>query len=211
MKSPLSFLPLLALSPLGYFLGEYLDGAGVLPRGTGLLVSGFCALILPWPVAAAFALNARTRWAMRLALFICALLFQPFLLFTFMPPGVTSEMMGIAHRFRNEFSCDQLRDCSTRIRQKFHDGELKVSSRDTDDHFIVAQDALVISDTELPESLRGRFQRVFIQKSPVTGEVQVVFALGSATGIICDSRTHVHEFFVCSMADGVHAYRYQRL
>ena len=211
MKRTLSFLPLLGLSPLGSFLGEYLDGAGVLPRGSGLLVGGFCAFILPWVVAAAFALLARTTWARRILLFICTLVVQPVLLFTLTPPGATSEMMGIAHRLRHEFSSDQLRDCAAHFRQKFHDGTLKVGPRDKDDHFIAAQDAVVISDTELPESLRGRFQRVFIQKSPVTGEVQVVFALGSTTGIICDSRTHVREFFVCSMADGVHAYRYQRL
>ena len=97
------------------------------------------------------------------------------------------------------------------FRQKFHDGTLKVGPLDKDNYFIVAQDAEVVSDTELPDSLRGRFQRVFIQKSPVTGEVQVVFSIGSTTGIVCDSRTHVREFFVCSMADGVQAYRYQRL
>jgi hypothetical protein len=52
---------------------------------------------------------------------------------------------------------------------------------------------------------------VFIQKHPYTGEEQVVFALGKTTGIVCDTRKEVHEVFVYSIADGVHAYRYQRL
>jgi hypothetical protein len=40
---------------------------------------------------------------------------------------------------------------------------------------------------------------------------QVFFSLDERTGIVCDNCKHVREYFVCSMAEGVHAYRYQRL
>jgi hypothetical protein len=211
MKRTLSFLPLLGLSPLGSFLGEYLDGAGVLPRGSGLLVGGFCAFILPWVVAAAFALIARTTWTVRLLLFICALVAQPVLFFILTPPGATSEMMGIAHRLSREFPPDQMRDCAGRLRQKHHDGTLTVRRRDSGHSFLMSESAVMVDDSELPVSLRGRFDRVFIQQDRVTGDEQVFFSLGEETGIVCDSRKHVREFFVCSMAEGVHAYRYQRL
>ena len=120
-------------------------------------------------------------------------------------------MMGIAHRLRSEFSCDELRDCANRIRQKFQDGTLKTSPREKDDGFVVAPDALVVAEAELPESLRGRFKEVFIQPRSDSREYQVVFALEKSKGIMCDNRKHLREFFFCSMADGVHAYRYQRL
>lgn len=211
MSRTLFCLPLLAIAPLVCFLGDYLGGAGILPAGFGFLASAAGMFLLPWAAAFLFSVILKAKLPIRVLFSRTAMVLQGILLFTIVPPGATCEMMGIAYRLRHEFPVDELRDCAAHIRQKFHDGTLKVSPRDKDDHFIVAQDAVVISDTELPDSLRGRFQRVFIQKSPVTGEVQVVFALGSTMGIICDSRTHVREFFVCSMADGVQAYRYQRL
>ena len=71
--------------------------------------------------------------------------------------------------------------------------------------------AVLVDDLELPVQLRGRFARVVIEPDQDSGEQRVYFSLDERTGIVCDNRTQVREFFVCSMADGVHAYRYQRL
>jgi len=167
--------------------------------------------ILPWVVSATFAVRARTTWLFRMLLFISTLVAQAVFLLMFVPPAATSEMMGIAHRLRREFPPDQLRDCADQLRHKFRSGTLAVGMRGKDDHFIVAADAVVVTDASLPVSLRGRFRRVFIQKASAISGEQVVFALEEQRGIICDSRKAVHEFFIYSMADGVHAYRYQRL
>ena len=211
MKRTSLFLPLLGLAPLGYFFASYLDGAGILPRGSGFLVSAFCMFVLPWAVSAGLAVRARTTRPFRILLFISTLVAQPILLLALVPPAATSEMRGIAHRLRREFPPDQLRDCADQLRHQFHAGTLAVGVRGKDDHFIVAADAVVVADADLPVSLRGRFQRVFIQKASAISDEQVVFALEEQRGIICDSRKDVHEFFICSMADGVHAYRYERL
>ncbi|HTB85681.1 MAG TPA: hypothetical protein VK742_18695 [Candidatus Sulfotelmatobacter sp.] len=211
MSRTLFCLSLLVIAPLVNFLGNYLGGAGILPAGFGFLAGASSMFLLPWAAAFLFSAILKAKPSIRVLFFAAAMVLQGVLLFTIVPPGATCEMMGIAHRLGHEFSVDELRNCAMHFRQKFHDGTLKVGPLDKDNYFIVAQDAEVVSDTELPDSLRGRFQRVFIQKSPVTGEVQVVFSIGSTTGIVCDSRTHVREFFVCSMADGVQAYRYQRL
>ncbi|SRR6266480_2484647 len=211
MSRTLLCLPLLGIAPLACFFGEYLRGAGVLPEGLGFFTSAVGMFLLPWGVAALISIIPKTKRAIRVLLFAAALVVQGVLLLFVVPPGATSQMIGIAHRLRHQFSVNELRSCAAQIRQKFREGTLAISPRDKDDHFMVAQDAMVVSETELPSSLRGRFERVFIQKSPVTADEQVVFALGRTAGIVCDSRKDVHEFFVYSLADGVQAYRYQRL
>jgi hypothetical protein len=210
MRRALQFLPLLALAPMGHFLGGYLDGAGVLPRGTGFLVSAASMFLLPWVVAALF-LSVRVAWPIRAALFVSALVAQGILMFTVIPAGATSEMMGIAHRFRREFPPDQMRACAASLVQKEHDRTLAVRQGDPGHSFLMSDKAVLVDDSELPVLLRGRFERVFIQPDRDTGEQRVYFALDERRGIVCDSRKQVREFFVRSMADGVHAYRYQRL
>jgi hypothetical protein len=120
-------------------------------------------------------------------------------------------MMGIAHRLKTEFNADELRHCAEIVRQKFRDGTLATRARSNDDHFIVGPSALVVLDSELPVSLRGRFKQVYIQKVPDSDVEQVIFALEPARGILCDGRKDVREYFACSIADGVEAYRYQRM
>ena len=210
MRRALLFLPLLGLAPLGHFLGSYLDGAGVLPRGSGLLLSAASMFLLFWGVAALF-LTIRVAWPIRVSFFIGAFVVQAVLMFTIVPAGATSEMMGIAHRLRRDFPPDQMRACAASIRQKEHDGILAVGQGDRDSSFLMSESAVIVDDSELPLQFRGRFERVFIQPDRDTGEQRVYFSLDVRSGIICDSRKHVREFFVCSMADGVHAYRYQRL
>jgi len=210
VKRCLLCLPLLALAPLGYFLGSYLDSAGVLPGGVGILISAGSMFILPWLVSGLFVVLPKTSWSIRRALVLCALLVQGFLLFTVVPAGATSETMGFAHRLRQEFPPSQLRDCAAHLRQKRRDGTLTLADKAKIPSFLMSETAVIVADSELPVSLRGRFQRVFIQQDRATNDEQVFFALDGNTGIICDSRTHVRGFLVCSMAEGVHAYRYQR-
>lgn len=205
----LLFLPLLALAPLGCFLGDYLGGAGSLPGGSGFLISAVSMFLLPWAGAALF-LTVRVGRPMRTALFVGALLLQGSLIFTVIPAGATSEMMGRAHRFRREFPPDQMRACATLLRQKEHDGTLQVRPPGKNRSSLMSEQAVLVDDAELPPPLRGRFKQVFIQPDPASAEEQVYFSLDERTGIVCDSRKNVREFFVCSMADGVQAYRYQR-
>jgi hypothetical protein len=211
MKRVLFLLPLLTLSAVGSFAAPYLDGAGAFPRGSGFLVGAVCMFILPWVVSGLFVVAAKTRIPVRLAIFISTLAVQPALLFAFTPPSATSEMMGIAHRLGREFSADELRDSANQLRSKFQAGTLRTTSKAREDYFEVAAEAVVVPQTELPIALREHFKRVYIQHGQAGGGCQVVFALAPDTGIICDNRKQVHEFFVYSIADGVHAYRYQRL
>src|SRR5262245_47985933 len=124
MRPALQIVPLLILAPLGHFLGSYLGGAGVLPLGSGFLLSAVSMFLLPWAVAALF-FAVRGSWPIRVLLFLGALVVQV-VLFTVIPAGATSEMMGIAHRFRREFPPDQMRDCATSLRQKQDEGTLAV-------------------------------------------------------------------------------------
>jgi len=211
MKRCLLCLPLLALAPLGHFLGFYLAGPGVLPFNISFLVSAMSMFILPWAVSAIFAAVPKTPWVIRITLFICAMLVQGLLFVKVAPAGAASEMMGIAHRLRGAFPPNQLHDCAEHLRQKRRDGTLALGDKDSDRYFPMSESAVVVPDSELPVSLRGRFQRVFIQRDHDTGDEQVWFALDGRSGIVCDSRKQVHDFFLWSMADGVHAYRYQRL
>jgi hypothetical protein len=210
MRCALVFLPLLGLAPLGHFLGFFLDGAGILPGGSGFLISAASMFLLPWAVAALF-FTIRVAWPIRVSLFIGAVVVQVVLLFTVVPAGATSEMMGIAHRFRREFSPDQMRACAASLLQKQREETLVVTEAEKGHSFLMSETAVLVDDSELPIELRGRFKRVFIQPDRDTGEQRVYFSLDERTGIVCDSRKDVREFFIFSMADGVHAYRYQRL
>ena len=212
MKRTLLFLPLLGLAPLGAFLGSYLAGACNLPFGIGFLASSACLFMLPWGVSSLVLIINKTSWPIRMSLFIGVLLVQYVLLFTVVPAGATSEMMGIAHRLRREFPPAQMRDCAARLRQKHHDGTLTVRQGDREKRHFISDSAIMVDDSELPASLRGRFDLVFIQPDRVTGGEQVFFSLSiqAWTGIVCDSRKPVSEFTVCSMAEGVRAYRYLR-
>ena len=211
MKRCLLYLPLLGLAPLGYFLGSYLEGTGILPGGVGFLTSAASMFILPGLVSALVLAIPNTKAGIRTSLFFCSLVAQAVLLGTDVPAAATSEMMGIAHRFRREFPPDQVRDCAALILQKHRDRAFGLKVGDRAQSFLVSESAIIVEDAELPASLRGRFKGVFIQQGSAAGGEQVVFALGERTGIICDGRKRVSEFFVYSMAEGVHVYRYQRL
>ena len=212
VKRWLLCLPLLGLAPAGYFLGPYLEGAGLLPNGFGLIVSGGSMFVLPWIAAFCFVALLKAKMSLRILLFIPAVVFQGLFLFTFCPPAATGQTMGLAHRLGREFPAGQMRDCAGQLRLKFVNGTLKASKSVNDNYFVGAsENALVVDDSELPVSLRGRFHGVYIEQASNTGTPQVVFALTPKTGILCDSRGRVRDFWFCSIADGVHAYRYERL
>lgn len=208
MNRCLYILPLLGLAPMMSFLGSYLAGLGVLSWGRGFVIGAFGMFIVPWLVSILFSILCRDRLAVRLLIGFGALVIQGFLLFGVVPPGATCEMMGLAQRLRHEFSPEQIRDCADQLRTKFNAGTLASSDKHTDDYSVTSF-AFVVRDSELPASLQGRFERIFIQKNQNTGEEEVLFALGRRWGIMCDSRKNVHDFYFYSMADGVEAYRYQ--
>jgi len=210
MKRCLLCLPSLGVAPLLNFLGDYLGGAGYIPENLGFISSAAAMFIFPWAIAALCVPILKAKGVIQVFVFIGALAVQMVLLFTAVPAGATCQMTGIAHKLKGEFQADELRSCAELIRQKFRSGTLAAHARSNDDHFIIGTSALVVSDSELPTSLRGRFQRVYIQKISDGDIEQVIFALGPDRGLMCDGRKNVREFFTCSIADGVEAYRYQR-
>jgi hypothetical protein len=211
MKRYLLGLALLGVAPFLCFFGDYFGGAGFVSENLGFFVSAAAFFVFPWAFAALCLIVLRTKGPGGVFVFIGALVVQFVLMFTVVPPGATCQMMGIAHRLKGEFHADELRGCADLVRHKFHDGTLSTSPRSKDDHFDVGPSALEVSGLELPNSLRGRFQRVYIQKLPDSTVEQVIFALGPDRGISCDGRKNVCGFFSCSIADGIEAYRYQRL
>ncbi len=211
MKRALLCLPILCLAPLGQFLGMYLQGAGILPGAVGSMVIVGSMLVLPLGVAAWFAAAPKSKLWVHLARFYAALALPWCLTFAFLPPGAICEMMGISHRLSQEFSSDELRECAAHLRQKRHNGTLILVDHKGVSFFPMSESALLVADSDLPESLRGRFHCVFIQEDQKIMGEQVFFALGKYNGIVCDGRKYVRELFICSMADGVHAYRYERL
>ena len=93
MRRALQFLPLLCLAPVVDFFSAYLDGAGLLPHGSGLLIGGASMFLLPWAVAALF-LTVRVAWPIRLLLFLGALVVQGVLLFTVVPAGAVATSVS---------------------------------------------------------------------------------------------------------------------
>ena len=188
MKRYFLGLPLLGAAPALYFLGFYLGGAGFIPENLGFIAGAAAMFIFPWAIAALCLVVLKIKGPINVVLFVGALVIQVVLLFTVVSPGATCQMMGTAHRLKGEFQADELRSCAELIRQKFHAGTLSARARSKDDDFIADPSAMVVSDSELPNSLRGRFQRVYIQKVPESDVEQVIFALGPYRGIVCDGR-----------------------
>lgn len=209
MRRAFLFLPLLGLAPASYFLGSYLDGAGVLPGGSGPFISLASVLLLPWVIAALFFTVKIARPA-RVLLSMAALIVQGVLVFMVAPSGAASETMGLAHRFRREFPPDQMRACAASLRQKAHDGTLVARKVGKSCGFPMSDEDVLVDESELPIPLRGRFLQVFIQTDADSGEPRVYFAIDEHTGIVCDTPKNRRSFSVCPMANGVCAYRYLR-
>jgi hypothetical protein len=209
MKRCLPLLPLLALAPLGDFLGAYLEGWGF---SVGLFIGGASMFILPWIVSAVLGLACSNSCGGRTLAFAGSFVLQFVLLFTVVPPGAESEMIGIAHRLKREFSAGELRACADQLRAKYRAGDLVgkkgiVSIAEVS----VENDPLIVDDLELPASLRGQFRAVVVQKVKTTGDIEVWFSLGNGRGIVCNGNKYESGFFTYSIADGVHAYRHMRM
>jgi hypothetical protein len=205
MKRFLFYFPLLGLAPLGNFLGSYFSGLGSISWYAGFVISAFSFFLVPLLVPIVFVILYKASWIRRVILFIVVLFVQESVIF-FVPPRGTAELMGMAHRSQREFSPDQLRDCADQLRTKFHAGTLKLgNSADGLDYFPVYESAPVVEDTELPPSLRGRFQRTFILTNPPTSNELVVFAFDHETGIICGKLLPKADS-AYPIADGVEVY-----
>lgn len=206
MKRFLPYIPLLCLAPLGYFLGSYLSGLGTISWYAGYVIATLCYLLVPLLVPILFVILYKANWIRRVILFIAVLFVQESVFF-FVPSRATAELMGIAHRLQRDFSPDQLRVCADQLRTKFHAGTLKLgNSADGLDYFPVLDTNVVVEDTELSASLRGRFQRTFILTDPVTTNELVIFALDHDTGIICGNDVPMPDY-AYRIADGVEAYQ----
>jgi hypothetical protein len=214
-KTHLKLLPMMLLSPLGYFLGAYFQGMGTLTRGTGFLISAFCLFALPLIVATILSIIIKREGHVRAAIFIVALVLQ-YVLTALVPPAVTAEMIGITHRLKHKYEPGLLRECAAQIRQRKQMGNLVVGERgEFWDYFLTPETAKFVDESELPVMLRAKFKRVYIQPS-YTGrkytsdDDMVVFAFDTHTGILCSNQKRTDGYFTRSMADGVYAYRVER-
>ena len=211
MKNRYFILALLALPPLGHFLGFYLSGWHIISTfGIGLLISVGAMFLGPFVVAATVAFVLTKRWSRRVLLFLPIVLLQ-IPLFWLAPPGATSEMIGMAHHLRTQFSADQLRAAATVIQEKTSNGTLKTLAFPHDDEQLESWFTVLINQSELPESLRGRFKYVGLTRSNEGDKPEVMFAFSLREGIVCNSHAFEKDFFHYSIGPYVHAYRYQRL
>lgn len=210
MKRWLPFLPLMIVPAAGFFLCQFVVGAGLLPGGIGFLAGAACALALPWVISALVSVRARNASAVaRLAIFALAMALQVGGLLV-APLGATSEMMGMAFRRGRDLPCEEIDQCARRIRDRWQAGTLATNRVDGLRSLRGYPDTLLIAERELPESLRGRFDEVFLRVAATDGRVQVYFSLGPRYGIVCDDRPKVRNVSECSIQAGVHAYRDQR-
>lgn len=208
------FLPLLCFSPIGNFLGSYLEGAEMLSKKLAFYISAISLFILPFVVSFLLIFIIKAKWFVRVLLFGCFLIAQFFLQFM-VPAGATAEMMGIAYHLGQEFQPNLIRECADQLRQKKIAHTLKVIPRGTYTDCLIDQNAQFVDESELPNALHGRFVRVYIRPSFTAQDYKssddvVVFALDWNKGIYCNDRKYMSCFNVYSIADGVHAYRFQR-
>lgn len=205
MKRLLFCIPLLGLAPLVDFLGSYLSGLGTISWYAGYVITSLSFFLVPLLVPIVFVILYKANWIRRVILFIVVFLVQESVIL-FAPHGGTVELMGMAQRLRGEFSPNQLLDCADQLRTKLHAGTLKLgNSADGLDYFPVYHPTTVVENTELPTSLRGRFQRTFILKDQSTTNELVIFAFDHETGIICGNDVQVPDY-VYPMADSVEVY-----
>jgi hypothetical protein len=208
MKRILPCIPLLGLAPLGYFLGSYLSGLGTISWWTGYVIASLGMFVVPLLVSSVFVICCKTGWIGRTILFIVVLFIQESIFLCPVVPGrATAELMGIAHRLQREFPPDQLRDCADRLRTQFHAGTLKRGKEGDGGNYFPADDSAVeVADTELPASLRGRFQRVFILTDPAISNELVIFAFDHETGIVSGNLVPMPNW-AYPIADGVDVYQ----
>ena len=210
-------VPLLGLTPLSHFLVHYYAGLTSLtsPYGSDTFLKDTAIILFfPWMVAALCTALAGVRWRFCHLIFFAALMLQYFLIFKIVPAGYASEMMGVAHTIRSEYSIAQIRICAEQLCQKLHDGTLKLTADETGKIGSIYANGVIVDDTELPAVLRGRFTRVLIWHVPDGYGTQVRFALNGGTEIICGQSEvgnldqEVGPLDEYPLAEGIYAYRF---
>lgn len=207
MKRFVLLFPLLFVAPFGYFIGSWLDGVCPSLIPFGLMASAASMFLLPWFVAYLIAWKLGSSSLARSILFFSALVFQGYVIFAMVPPAATAEMMGIAHRLKSQFSSSELRYTAQQLIQKQKSGVLLTADGGQFKHFLFSEKSVFVADSEMPAAFKEKFRCIYI----TTNSTEVRFALNSYEGILCDKRSNVLGFFECSITNGVHAYRYQRM
>jgi hypothetical protein len=175
----------------GSFLCQFAEGAGLLPGGIGFVAGAACFLALPWAISAfVFFRVGKSSLGARLAIFALAMALQVGGLLV-APLGATSEMMGMAFRRGRDLPCEEIDQCAQRIRDRWSAGTLATNRVAELRSLRGYRDGILIAEAELPESLRGRFDEVFLRTAGTGGQVQVYFSLGPRIGIVCDDRSKV--------------------
>jgi hypothetical protein len=164
----------------GFFLCQFAEGARLVAGGVGFFAGAAFVLVLPWAISTFAFIRAREASLItRLAIFAWAMALQVGGLLV-APPGATSEMMGMAFRHRREFPSEVLDQCARRIRDRWQAGTLATNRVDQLRSLRGYRDGILIAQVELPESLRGRFDEVFLRTPGTGGQVQVYFSPGAA-------------------------------
>jgi hypothetical protein len=209
MKKLAPFL-LVFVAPFCVFFSSYLGGRDFISRGTGFLVSAIAMFLLPFLVSALIAALSAKSLTQRILAFIAPLVVQFVLIFAFVPPGASSEMMGIGHRFRNQFQIAEVRSCAASLLLKYQDGTLVTNLPATNafPYTPLTEESILIADSELPADLRGKFRRVGI--TTTYDRVQIVFEVEPQEGIMFGECSDPEGFFHYELGEHLYAYRYQR-
>jgi hypothetical protein len=209
MRKFLPCLPLVGLPAFVHYLVPYLIGLGYISSASELYSLAAC-LLLPFIIGVLLALLGATSVSNRLGLCILMVVIQFTLLFTLVPGSAKTEMMGLAQRVNREFSADDLKKCAADLRKREQAGTLVRKDLPSGEWQMWFGDARVVNDSQLPQNLRGKFQRVLIDTGNDSGPLGVFFELETNRGILCSTNRYRSDFWRCSVADGVYACRYVR-
>jgi len=166
--------------------------------------------ILPFFIAAVIAGLLANTWPRKMITFAAAVLIQFTLIFGFVSPGARSEMIGVGHRFRNQFQTTEVRSCAESILQKYQNGMLGTNSLPANVFLYppFTEESIVVADSELPADLRGKFRCVGINTE--YDRVRIIFEVEPQQGIIFGECSDPKGFFHFELGKDLYAYRYQR-
>lgn len=160
MKKIAFCLPLLGLPTLGVFIIPYLEGRGVISFQSDLIGGAIVMFLLPFAIATLFVIVAPLSIPKRIALFFITIVIQFVLVFKLVPPTAETEMIGMAQRYRHEFSAAELQSCADDLLQQAQKGTLTFTNLQRGNlSDMVWQNARVVLNPPLPPNLRGNFYR----------------------------------------------------
>lgn len=213
-------LPLLGLPTLGVFIIPYLEGRGVISFQSDLIGGAIVMFLLPFAIATLFVIVAPLTSPKRIALFFITIVIQFGLVFKLVPPTAETEMIGMAQRYRHEFSAAQLQSCAADLLQKERKGMLTLTNLHAGNlSDMIWHNARVVLNPPLPPNLRGKFLQVLIEAPSREGTIElpwrdrgdvVEFVLAQDRGILCTTNHIENGFWTWQLADGVYAYRWMR-